>query len=193
MVKNMFPWRQEAARLALLLSVACGGAEAALADAEPAGEPPAVRVVTDWRTGLALFGMDPVAYFSEGRATAGLPEFESAFGGVIWRFRNAGNRAAFLADPDVYTPRFAGRDPVALARGVATAGSPLVWLVFDQRLYLFHAPESRAAFTADPHAALAAAQAQWPAVMLTLDPAAPASEFTAGADAAERRPDPPPQ
>jgi hypothetical protein len=179
--------------MALLLSVACGGTAAPAIAAEQAGEPPAVRVVLDWRTGLALYGMDPVAYFSEGKALAGLPEFELGFGGAIWRFRNEGNRAAFLADPEVYTPRFAGRDPMAIARGVATAGSPLVWLLFDQRLYLFHAEESRSAFRADPRGALTAAETQWPVVVQTIDPGSLVPALRVGGEASPRQPDRLPQ
>src|SRR5437870_9340989 len=77
------------------------------------------RVVTDRHTGLALYGFDPVAYFTDAKPMAGRPDFEYWFGGAIWRFRNEGNRAAFIARPDVYAPRYGGYDALALARGLA--------------------------------------------------------------------------
>ena len=45
---------------------------------------------------------------------------------TVWRFSNEGNRAAFAEHPEVYTPRFGGYDPVAIARGVSGAGSSFV-------------------------------------------------------------------
>jgi len=128
------------------------------------------RVVVDRHTGLALYGFDPVAYFTEVTAVAGLPEFELSFAGAVWRFRNEGNRAAFADRPDVYMPRFGGYDALAVARGVAVPGNPRYWLVTDQRLYLFESPAARAAFAADPQTVLAAAQARWPQVLETLVP-----------------------
>jgi hypothetical protein len=164
MVKNRFPLRQAAA-LALLLSVAAPERSAA---AETRADPAAV--VADWRTGLALYGFDPVAYFADGKPAAGLPELEGTTGALTWRFRNEGNRAAFEADPEAYLPRFGGHDPVALARGAVSAGNPLIWLVHDQRLYLFHDPAAQAAFAADPDMATAAAAARWPGLQAQARP-----------------------
>ena len=127
------------------------------------------QVVVDWRTGLALYGMDPVAYFAERRAVPGLPEFEIELSRVPWRFSNSGNQAAFLAAPATYVPRFAGYDPVAVGRAVAAPGNPLLWLTFEQRLYLFQRPENRAAFAADPRPVIAAGLEHWPALRQKLD------------------------
>ena len=47
--------------------------------------------------------------------------------GAVWRFRNEGNRASFVAHPEIYGPQFGGYDPVDLGRGVTYAGSPRFW------------------------------------------------------------------
>jgi hypothetical protein len=120
------------------------------------------RVVVDRLTGLAIGGMDPVAYFTDGRATPGLPEIEASEAGAVWRFRNADNRAFFLAHPDIYGPQFGGYDPVDVARGVTVAGRPQLWLIAGQRLYLFARSESRDAFADDPAAVLREARDRWP-------------------------------
>ena len=57
-----------------------------------------------------------------------------------------------------------GYDPVGISRGLATPGSPALWVVSDQRLYLFYAADARAAFIADPAAVIASASARWAAV-----------------------------
>jgi hypothetical protein len=126
------------------------------------------RIVVNRFTGLAIGGIDPVAYFTDARAVPGEPEFELAQGGVIWRFRNADNRAYFSADPDIYSPQFGGYDPVDVARGVAFAGNPQFWLIFESRLYLFGHEASRTAFAAAPAKFLPEALQRWPQIRETL-------------------------
>jgi hypothetical protein len=127
-----------------------------------------VSIVTDPGTGLAIGGFDPVAYFTDAAAEPGRPEIEYNQAGTVWRFRNAGNRAAFAEHPEVYTPQFGGYDPVAITRGASLPGHPLFWLVTGQRLYLFYTVEARAAFAAGPQRMIAAAERKWPAVQRTL-------------------------
>ena len=124
--------------------------------------------MADRHTGLALYGIDPVAYFTVRKPVAGREELEFHHAGVTWRFDNEGNRAAFAADPEVYMPRFGGYDPVGIARGVSTPGFPQLWSVVEDRLYLFYTGQARQAFMADPAAAITAAQAKWPEVMKDL-------------------------
>jgi len=146
--------------LAVLTRVGLGIA-LGLATSQPERAVAIERVVTDWHTGLALYGFDPVAYFTDAAAGVGKPDLEYTYGGAVWRFRNPGNREAFIDHPDVYTPMFGGYDPIALARAVPTPGHPQLWLIVGQRLFLFHDTESRAAFAADPAQSIADAQAQW--------------------------------
>jgi hypothetical protein len=75
------------------------------------------HIVLDRNSGLAIGGFDPVAYFVDAAATLGRGDFEYGFAGAVWRLRNQGNRAAFIADPDVYLRRYGGYDPTAIARG----------------------------------------------------------------------------
>ena len=128
------------------------------------------RVVIDWHSGLAISGFDPVAYFTDGAPAMGRADIECSFAGAVWRFRNIGNRAAFLADPEVYGPRFGGYDSVAVARGVAAPGNPKFWLIVEERLYLFFGADARTAFAAEPDRLIAEAERQWPEVLRTLEP-----------------------
>jgi hypothetical protein len=122
------------------------------------------RVVVNRYSGLAIEGFDPVAYFVDARPMVGLPDFEASEAGAVWRFRNAGNRASFVAHPDIYGPQFGGYDPFDLARGVAYAGNPRFWLISGERLYLFGREENRDAFAADPARLLREANMRWPAL-----------------------------
>jgi hypothetical protein len=122
------------------------------------------RVVVNRYSGLAIEGFDPVAYFTESMALQGLPDFEAREAGAVWRFRNEGNRASFVAHPEIYGPQFGGYDPVDLGRGVTYAGNPRFWVVAGQRLYLFGREENRDAFAAAPARFLKDAAMRWPAL-----------------------------
>jgi len=126
------------------------------------------RVVVNRYSGLAIEGFDPVAYFTDARPVRGLPDFEAAEAGTVWRFHNASNRDAFAAHPEIYGPQFGGYDPIDVARGVAFAGNPRFFVVTGQRLYLFGREESRNAFAANPARFLKDARTRWPRVQQTL-------------------------
>jgi hypothetical protein len=129
--------------------------------ASPALAATTERVITNRYTGLAIEGFDPVAYFVDSHPALGLVNFEASEAGVVWRFRNEGNRASFVAHPDIYGPQFGGYDPVDLARGVTVAGNPRFWSIVGQRLYLFNREEARVAFVANPASVLREAAARW--------------------------------
>ena len=120
------------------------------------------RVVVNRFTGLAIEGFDPVAYFVDARPEVGLEDFEASQAGAVWRFRNEGNLASFVAHPDIYGPQFGGYDPIDLARGVTVAGNPRFWLISEQRLFLFGREQSRDAFAVDPSRFLREANQRWP-------------------------------
>jgi len=122
------------------------------------------RVVVNRFTGIAIEGFDPVAYFVEGTAMQGTAEFEANLWGAVWRFRNEGNRASFLAHPEIYGPQFGGYDPADIARGVTIAGNPRFFAIVAQRLYLFSREANRDAFAATPERFLYEVGKRWPAL-----------------------------
>jgi hypothetical protein len=128
------------------------------------------QIVVDWHSGLAIGGYDPVAFFTAGRPVAGSGEFELPYDGVVWRFSNGGNLAAFAQRPDIYMPQYGGYDPVSAARGVAVPGNPDVWAIVGERLFLFHNGAQREKFLADSARLIATSQRRWPDVARTLDP-----------------------
>jgi hypothetical protein len=128
------------------------------------------RIVVDWHTGLAIGGYDPVAFFTDGKPMLGSATFELRQSGVVWRFRNSGNRAAFAARPDIYMPRYGGYDPLGVARGVAVAGKPNVWLIAGERLFLFYDAADRIRFSGDAIHFIATADRKWPQLQQSLTP-----------------------
>lgn len=110
---------------------------------------------------LAIKGYDPVAYFTTGRPTRGLPEFEYEWDEHRYLFANAEHRELFKADPVRYAPQFGDYCAMALAEGELTEANPENWLISDGKLYIFGkpAPMGPALFEQDLAANIAKANA----------------------------------
>ena len=132
--------------------------------AGPAGAGTSERIVADPNSGLAIYGFDPIAYFTDGTPVRGREDVELIFSDAVWRFRHESDRAAFLAHPDVYAPQFGGYDPVDVAQGRTIPGHPQLWLVRGQRLYLFASERNRATFARTAGVLLVDAYQRWPAL-----------------------------
>lgn len=144
--------------LALLAPGAGVSAQSALPAVPPIGESDAI--IADPLTGLALFGFDPVAYFVDGKAVLGDPQFTLLADGFVWRFVNPGNREAFKADRGPYLPAYGGYDPLDVAEGRLVPGLPDIFAVVGGRVMLFRNQDSRTAFLADA-AKSAEAERRW--------------------------------
>jgi hypothetical protein len=155
-------FRPGIAFISLLASLVWTGLGVLACLSPPARAATTERVIVNRYTGLAIEGFDPVAYFVDARPMIGREAFEASEAGAVWRFRNEGNRASFVAHPDIYGPQFGGYDPADLARGVTFAGNPRFWLISGQRLYLFGREENRDAFAADPVRFVREANQRWP-------------------------------
>jgi len=150
--------------IALIGRLVCLLAGIWIACALPAQAATTERIVVNRFSGVAIEGFDPVAYFVDGSAAQGTAEFEANLWGAVWRFRNEGNRASFLAHPEIYGPQFGGYDPADIARGVTIAGNPRFFAIVAQRLYLFSREANRDAFAANPERFLYEVGKRWPAL-----------------------------
>lgn len=93
---------------------------------------------SDYVTGMAVGGYDPLSYFLAAKAEAGDERFQYLWHGVTWQFTSEANLLAFKRTPSVYAPRYAGYDPYAISNGILSQGLPSIWLIEGGKLYLFH-------------------------------------------------------
>jgi len=98
---------------------------------------------------LAIGGYDPVAYFTEGKATRGSPDIEHEWDEHRYRFARAEHRELFKADPVRYAPQFANYCAIALSRGEVVEANPEHWVISNSRLYIFGAPAGAGVFQRD--------------------------------------------
>jgi hypothetical protein len=115
--------RRYAIRL-VLLAIATQSATSISADA-------------DERAPLAIKGYDPVAYFTIGVPTRGLPEIEHEWDEHRYRFSRLEHRELFKADPVRYAPQFGNFCAMALTKGDLDEANPESWLISDGKLYVF--------------------------------------------------------
>ena len=85
----------------------------------------------------ALKGYDTVSYFQgDGVPVKGSKEFKTEYKGANWYFASQENLDLFLADPEKYAPQYGGYCAWAAAKGTLAKGEPLVYDLYEGKLYL---------------------------------------------------------
>ncbi|MBN9671187.1 YHS domain-containing (seleno)protein [Roseibium aggregatum] len=87
-------------------------------------------------TGLALRGVDPVSYFTEGAPQDGNFAITAVHNGATYRFTSEENKALFNQNPEKYLPQYGGFCAFGTAMGVKVDGDPDLWKIVDGKLYL---------------------------------------------------------
>lgn len=91
------------------------------------------------RSGLAIEGYDPVAYFIAGKAIEGDHAFSASEGGATYYFSSAKNRDLFTTDPAKYKPQYGGWCAYAMgATGEKVEVDPETFKILNGKLYLFY-------------------------------------------------------
>jgi hypothetical protein len=116
---------------------------------------------------VAIKGYDPVAYFTEGRAVKGRPEFEHPWNEAKWRFASAANRDAFAADPDRYAPQYGGYCSGGVKVSKAWDADPEAWAIVDGKLYFAYDKETIEEFRKNSVAEIQQADQVWRSKILS--------------------------
>jgi YHS domain-containing protein len=127
-------------RYTVLLCLFLGLAFALPASAQTKG------TVTNFLTGVAISGYDPVSYFTEPEPLLGSSLYEYEWNGVPWYFATEANRDIFMLAPEVYAPLFGGHCAMSMARGFLSDGNPSIYRIVEDRLVLFYSVGNREAF-----------------------------------------------
>jgi YHS domain-containing protein len=110
---------------------------------------------------IGLKGYDPVAYFTLSTPTPGLAAYEVAYDGVRYHFANARHRDMFKANPDRYAPQFGGACANNLANGVRRESDPTIWVIINDKLYVFAGAPGADRFRREGETAALKAEANW--------------------------------
>ena len=91
------------------------------------------------KSGLAIRGYDPVAYFTARKAVDGKKDISLEYEGAIYRFATTADRDAFKANPAKYEPQYGGWCAYAMgANGEKVEVDPETFKIVDGKLYLFY-------------------------------------------------------
>lgn len=115
--------------------------------------------------GIAINGIDPVAYFTDGGPVAGSASHAVSYKGAEWRFVSSANKAAFEADPMKYGAVFGGYCAYAASLGYLAPTQPEAWTVYEDRLYLNANLRARELWLQDVPGNIAKGQANWPGIL----------------------------
>jgi YHS domain-containing protein len=88
--------------------------------------------------GVILKGYDPVAYFTRHQAVKGNPAIQTSFGGAIYQFASAADKAAFDKNPSRYVPQYGGFCASHMSKGKGTMADsdPTAFSIYKGKLYV---------------------------------------------------------
>lgn len=113
------------------------------------------------KTGVAIQGYDPVAFFTDNKPVKGAQEFLVKHDGAIYFFASKEHRDLFKADPAKYTPEFGGYCAYGVSRNKLVEIDVYAFQIVDGKLLLQYSKGVRDDFNKDAKGNLAKANANW--------------------------------
>lgn len=106
-------------------------------------------VNTGYFGNVAIKGYDPVAYFTDGRATLGSEEITYKWLGAYWHFANEEHKQLFADNPTEYAPQYGGfcASGMGIHGGRTSDIDPEAWLIIDGKLYLNYSKDTNTLIT----------------------------------------------
>jgi YHS domain-containing protein len=117
------------------------------------------------KSGVAIKGYDPVAYFTEDGPVKGKKEFSWEWNGATWQFNSKENLALFQNDPGKYAPQYGGYCAYAMASGDLVDINPKAWKIVNGKLYLNYSLRVHRKWEKDIPGYIEKADMMWPEVL----------------------------
>ena len=117
------------------------------------------------RSGFALQGYDPVAFFTDNRPVRGDQQFQAQFHGATYYFASAEHKATFEKEPAKYEPQFGGFCAYGTSRGKTVPIKIEAWQIVNGRLLMQYDLDVKGKFNSDPQGNLQKADQNWPGLV----------------------------
>ena len=114
------------------------------------------------KTGVAIQGYDPVAFFTDNKPVKGKSEFATRHNGATYLFTSKEHRDKFKAEPAKYEPAFGGYCAYGVSRSKVVEIDVDAFQIVDGRLLLQYSKGVREDFNKDSKGNLTKANANWP-------------------------------
>lgn len=116
------------------------------------------------KSGLAIRGYDPVAYFTEGKAVKGDERFTLQWKDARWSFASAANLEAFRKQPEKYAPQYGGYCAYGCSNGYKASTEPDAFTIVNGKLYLNYNTKVRSDWEKSRDERIRKADAAWPTI-----------------------------
>ncbi|MBV8278456.1 MAG: YHS domain-containing protein [Verrucomicrobia bacterium] len=143
---------------AALLS-GCSQAETSAENKGPAGKR-GVLVNVD-KKGVILNGYDVVAYFKQGRAVKGNPNYSSRYGSATYYFASEEDKARFEKAPAKYAPQYGGFCANSMRKRKLADVDPNQFYIYKGKLYVCSSSSALKEFSSRPDVNIPAADKNW--------------------------------
>jgi YHS domain-containing protein len=117
------------------------------------------------RSGLAIQGYDPVAFFTDQRPVKGNSQFQSEYNGARYYFASTDHKAAFDKDPAKYEPQFGGYCAYGVSHGARAPIKIEAWQIVNGRLLMQYDLGVKDDFNKDQQGTLKKADQNWPGLV----------------------------
>lgn len=117
------------------------------------------------RSGVAIQGYDPVAFFTDNRPVKGNPQFQSEYRSVKYYFASAEHKAAFDKEPAKYEPQFGGYCAYGASQGHKAPVKIEAWQIVNGRLLMQYDLGVKDEFNKDQQGNLRKADQNWPGLV----------------------------
>jgi YHS domain-containing protein len=117
------------------------------------------------KTGVAIQGYDPVAFFTDNKPVMGKEEIPAKYHGATYYFASKEHRDLFKQDPAKYEPSFGGYCAYGVSRNKLVEIDVNAFQIVDGRLLLQYSKSVRDDFNKDGKSNLAKADANWPVLV----------------------------
>ena len=117
------------------------------------------------KTGVAIQGYDPVAFFTDNKPVKGEPELAIKRDGALYYFASKERRELFKSDPAKYEPVFGGYCAYGVSKGKLVEVDVDAFQIVNGRLLLQYSKGVRDDFNKDTKGNLAKAESNWPGLV----------------------------
>lgn len=84
----------------------------------------------------AIYGYDPIAYWTDNKAKKGKEEHVYTWRGAEWYFASADNKNMFVSDPEKYAPQYGGYCAYAMSDNRLVGIDEDAFTIYQDKLYL---------------------------------------------------------
>ena len=116
------------------------------------------------KSGVAIRGYDPVAYFKEGQAIEGKDQFVYNWNEAEWHFFNQLNLDSFKTNPQKFAPQYGGYCAYGMSEGHKAPTDPNAWTIVNGKLYFNYSLKVRELWRDKKEEKIETADKNWPAL-----------------------------